>query len=113
MVFVINRRTLRGTTMALIDKIDRDAKGNVQIPVHEFSAALLLWALGEITRANVITVFNLEPADEAQLDQLAAHYTGLSASDKQSFHSRMEAAGVALQGGYISKAKYISFLGMT
>ena len=94
--------------MALVDGL-----ADIRIPAHEFSAAALLWALGEITRQNVIDVLGLEAGDEAQLDELSTFYGGLTATNKAGFHGRLEAANIALQGGYITKAKYQSLLGMT
>ena len=99
--------------MALIDKIDNDADGHIAIPSHEFSAAMLLWATGEITRANVISAFSLETSDEAQLDQLSTFYGTLTATQKAAFHGTLEAATIALQGGYINQTKYKSILGLT
>lgn len=99
--------------MALIDKIAPDADGDILVSAHEFSAAMVLRGLNEISRQNVIDAFSLEVSDEAQLDELEAYYTGLSSTNKAAFHGRLEACNIALQGGYITKAKYKTMLGMT
>jgi hypothetical protein len=98
--------------MALIDRLAHD-DGVESIPNHQFSAAVYFWAKGDITRQNVIDGFNLSATDETQLDQLSTFYTGLSAEDKQEFHSRMEAAGSLLETGRITKAFYRGLLGLT
>jgi hypothetical protein len=98
--------------MALIDRIAPNAEGGIEIPAHEICAALFFWAIGTITRANVITVMGLFPSDEAQLDALAAAYTALATkADKQEFLRKIEAGAILLQSGKITKAQYLSLLG--
>ena len=100
--------------MALIDRIFHDDEDDLRhIANHAFSAALWFWAKGDITRQNVVDTFNMTAGDETQLDQLATHYSGLSAGDKRAFHSDVEAAGILAEGGLITKAKYKSLLGLT
>ncbi len=99
--------------MALIDRLDHRLQRGVRISNHFFSAAVYFWAKGEITRDQLIVGLSLTPEDEVQLDQLSTFYGGLSASDKREFHSKVEAAGVLLEGGLISQAKYKTLLGMT
>lgn len=100
--------------MALIDRIFHDDPDTTRhISNHTWSAALYFWAKGEVTRAQVVTAFNLTTEDEVQLDQLIAFYQGLSTADKQEFHSRVEAAGVLAENGMITKTLYLQFLGMS
>lgn len=99
--------------MALIDRLDHTADRDDHIANHSFSAAMYFWAKGEITQAQVIAAFNLQAEDETQLDQLSTFYGTLSTEDKQEFHSRVEAAGILLETGLITQAKYKSLLGMT
>lgn len=100
--------------MALIDRIFHDDPDRTRhISNHKWSAALYFWAKGEFTRAEIVTMFSLTAEDEVQLDQLVAFYTGLSTAEKQEFHSRVESAGVLAETGEITKAKYVSLLGMT
>jgi hypothetical protein len=99
--------------MALIDRIDHSTDRDDHISNHAFSAAIYFWAKGDITRAQVIAAFTIAAEEETQLDQLAAYYGTLSVPDKQEFHSRVEAAGILLEGGHITQAKYKSLLGMT
>lgn len=98
--------------MALVDRLAHDP-GVESIANHEFSAAMYFWAKGEITRQNVVNAFNLSATDEIQLDELADYYTGLSTEDRQEFHSRLEAAGILLEGGHLTKSQYGNLLGLT
>lgn len=103
--------------MALIDKIGRDEpyppNGEPHLSNHAFSAALWFWSKGDLTRAQVIAGAGLTPTDEVQLDQIIAFYNTLSNAEKGQFHNRVESAGILLEGGYITRAKYKSLLGMT
>ncbi len=98
--------------MALIDRLAHDVAAE-RISNHAFSAAMYFWAKGDITRQNVIDAFNLDATDEIQLDELSTFYTGLSTDDKQEFHSRVEAAGILLEGRHLTKTQYKNLLGMT
>lgn len=98
--------------MALIDRIARNADGGIEIAAHTFTAALHLWALGAVTRANVITMLGLFPSDEAQLDALAAAYGALATkADKNEFLLKIEYGAILLQAELITKSQYISLLG--
>jgi hypothetical protein len=98
--------------MALIDRIAPNADGTIEIPSHEMMACLFLWALGSISRANVITLLGLFPSDEAQLDALAGAYAALpTKADKSEYLLKIECGAILLQTGKITKAQYISLLG--
>ena len=98
--------------MALIDRIAPNLDDHIEIPAHEFMSCLLLWSIGSITRANVISMLDLFPSDEAQLDALAAAYTALpTKSDKNEFLLKVECGALLLQAGMITKAQYIALLG--
>lgn len=104
--------------MALIDRIARDApfpaNGHAgHISNHAWSAALYFFAKSDITRNQLTAAFGLDASDDAQLDQLVTFYQGLNAAGKSEFHSRVEAAGILLEGQYISRAKYASLLGLS
>lgn len=104
--------------MALIDRIARDqpfpANGHAgHIANHAWSAGLYFFAKGDITRNQLTAAFGLDATDDPQLDQLVTFYQGLTAAQKSEFHSRAEAAGVLLEGGYISRSKYASLLGLS
>lgn len=55
--------------MALFNKLQ-----NSELPAHEFSASLHMWAIGEITEQNIISFFGLETTDEDQLEQIKLAY---------------------------------------
>jgi hypothetical protein len=70
--------------MSLIDKlagIDRPNK----LAVHTFYAALAEFAAGEVTRAQIVSYFNLSAEDETELDFLIAAYTNAPNNRKQEF----------------------------
>ncbi|MHC4508016.1 MAG: hypothetical protein ACYTAO_03530 [Planctomycetota bacterium] len=97
--------------MALVDRLAHDDEV-APIANHAFSAAVWFWAKEDITRQNVIDAFGLTASDETQLDELKAHYQGMSVDDRRVFHSDLEAAGVLLEAGLIPKAKYKNLLGL-
>jgi hypothetical protein len=80
---------------------------------HAFSAAVYLLAQGIATRAQVVNGLGLTADDQVQLDQMAAHYAGLTNAKKDAFHGKLEALGVLLERGMISKAFYKNQLGLT
>ncbi len=100
--------------MSLIDRIfhdDPDPSRNMNN--HAFSAGVWFWAKGDLTRAHIVSAFELTTDDETQLDLLQAHYVSLTPGEKQSFHSDMEAAGILAESGLITKEIYQSLLGLT
>jgi hypothetical protein len=100
--------------MPLIDRVFHDDPDPTRwVANHSFSATLWFWARGEVTRAQVISAFNMTTEDEVQLDELKAHYDGLPTNEKTRFHSDLEAAGVLAETGLITKTLYKSFLGLT
>jgi len=105
--------------MALIDHFAQDAgtepgeNGFARISAHQFTDSLFLWAVGEATRAEVIGMWNLVTADEAQLDALAATYTGLATKeDKNEFIAKLEASLRLFEGGHINAARVATILGL-
>ena len=100
--------------MTLIDRLAHDTPGSeTDISNHEFSAAVWFWAQGDITQQNVVDAFTLTAEDEVQLDQLRTHYQNLGANQKLHFHSDLEAAGMLLEGGKLTKAQYKNLLGLS
>lgn len=100
--------------MALIDRLARDdpQPPNEHIANHSWSAALYFLAKGDVTRAQVVTAFTLSADDETQFDQITAFWGTQTAAQKAEWHSRVEAAGILLETGIISRAKYQSLLGL-
>lgn len=99
--------------MSLVDKIASDAEGNIRLAAHFFSAGVFFFALGEITRQQLIDGLGLEASDEPQLDQLATYYAGLSVGDKREFFGRVESSCILLQSDFITKIKFKAMLGMS
>lgn len=97
--------------MALIDKLGRDANGNILIASHEWSAALALYALGIANRAKIIAEFNFEASDEPQLDTILGTIDVLSADAKEKYHGKIEALNIFLEKGSITKAQYQALVG--
>lgn len=107
--------------MSLIARIDRtDPDPARHIPAHAWSAALWFFAKGEFDKTQIMNGFNMTTiasegasADETQLDQLIAHYQGLTAQGKEEFHSTLESAGNLLELGYINTSTYMNLLGLS
>ena len=99
--------------MALMDKLTLDGNGNIMIPSHGFSSIMCLLCGGVITRDHAIGSLNLEQSDEAQLDQIMLHYSGLTDSEKIAFHCKVEALTIAVQSGFITDSQYKTELGIT
>jgi len=101
--------------MALADRIKHrvDGVSYGDIPIHEWTAAMTLLALGEITRQDVVDTFSLTAADETGLDALIATYTALSTkADKVEWLNKLECAGIFYQNGVITETKYKNILGL-
>lgn len=103
--------------MPLIDRLARNdpqpPEGVFHIANHVFSAALWFLSKGDLTRAQIVTGLELRAEDEPQLDEIIAFYQTLNATQKTEFHSRIEGAGMLLEGSFITRAKYKTLLGMT
>lgn len=97
--------------MALLDRFG--SPGNDSIASHEFSAACYYWTLGDLTRAQIVAAFEIQPDEEVHLDQLQEFYVSLSVEERRTFHSRLEAALVLLEGGHIPQSTFKSLLGLT
>jgi hypothetical protein len=99
--------------MALIDRLENSSVGG-NLPAHEFTDSLFLWAIGEITRTNVVNAWALDATDQIQLDEMAATYSGLAGKDdKNEFISKVEAVIRLLQAQKITKTQAKNFIGLT
>ena len=84
------------------------------IPAHQFSAAMFLWADGTITRANVISEFNITVAEETQLDQLKASYDAkASGLLKLAYILRIEKVLMLFEKGNINLTQMKTMLELT
>lgn len=81
--------------MALLDKLrgtpygDLDNPAYVKLPVHQFWAALTEFAAGEVTKPQIVAFFNLDAADEADLDWLIGKYQAAANNKKEIFLHRI------------------------
>lgn len=93
------------------------AQDATKISVHRFGAALREWATNGLTRADVITAFNLSAAETTELDALAATYAALpttttaNAISKAAFLDRMEDVFLLVETGDYPESKAKARLG--
>ena len=101
--------------MALVDRLWRGDPNPVDPPIanHAFSAGVYLWGQGIVTRAQIVTALGLTVEDQVQFDQMKTHYDGLTTAKKDAFHGKLEALGILLEMGFITKAFYKTQLGLT
>ena len=100
--------------MALEDRFGNTNESAENISSHQFGAAIFFWALGKISRQNVIDAFNLDAADEVQLNQLKAAYLAKPAGNERSdYVVGVEKASLLLEQQLISKAVWKSLLEIT
>lgn len=98
----------------LIDRIKTILDGTTDIPNHAFASAVTLWALGEITKQNIIDKWSLDATGETELQEYADNYTSEpNANSKQNNIHRIRATGELYEDGLINKTKYKSVLGLT
>lgn len=57
--------------------------GDEKIHIHPFMAAMREWEVGQYTRAQIITGFNIQSSQEAQLDSLKSKFN--NATDQKEF----------------------------
>ena len=71
----------------LLDRLERTSDPAVApyLPVHEFSDSLMLWAEGELSRAQIVNFWSLTAPEEVELDALAAAYAASTATEKLLF----------------------------
>ena len=101
--------------MALVDRLSRLQPEPIDgfIANHAFSAGVYLWGQGIVTREQIVTALGLTVEDQVQFDQMKTHYDGLTTAKKGDFHGTLEALGILLEMGYITKAFYKTQLGLT
>ena len=100
--------------MALFERItsDGEAGSPAKISVHLFGIALREWTRGNITRAQVVSAFNLDAGDQTELDAISSTYQALSTDwDRLNFLAQMEDAFMAAEAGFYNKATVGNRLG--
>ncbi len=96
--------------MGLIDRLISTFPegGDEKIPVHTFYAALGELKDGEVTKAQVVSYFNLDTAAEAELDALIAKYQSVAIAEREHFMEvvhRILLLARAEVPGYTTKAE--------
>ena len=113
--------------MTLLDHFAQNAgpvgdggNGFVRLPAHQFTDSLYLWAIGEITRINVINAWSLTTTgpiadrDETQLDELATNYASEpDARAKLEYISKVEAVFRLYEYGKLTETQVKNFLGLS
>ena len=92
--------------MALLDRLSND------ISVHGFTSSLALWALGDITRQNIIDAFNLDASDQSDLTKLENFYNSLTTNGKIAWKSKLESVLVLFEEGKLTRQQVINLLGL-
>jgi hypothetical protein len=93
------------------------ASGSTKIAVHRFGAALRQWAIGQLTRQQIIDAFQLTGSDITELDALQAAYTALPTNNtaatltKANRLDAMEDVFLLCETGDYTEAKAKSALG--
>jgi hypothetical protein len=101
--------------MALINRIQHPGiDPETAIPIHKFTAAMTLWASGEITRQNVIDKWVISVGDQAGLDTLKTAIDALGTVQlKVQWLNKLECAGLFYEDGTITADKYKSIMGLS
>jgi hypothetical protein len=103
----------------LLDRIARDPKlpASERVAGHRVETALVLYFHDKITRAQLISYFNIPPAMQADFDQFKARYasfgtTAVQLELRNQYVQDVQACVVALQFGDITKAQFNTFTGL-
>ena len=89
--------------MALLDRLidGQNATGEPHLCPHDVIGMLKEWARGALTRADVVSMLEVSPADESDLDWLRAQYDAkANASAKQLFLSDLWSILLLAENGY-------------
>ena len=106
--------------MALLDRIARadSLPSNEKVTGHRIENALVLYFHGKVTRTQMIDIFGIPPAMEADFDQFKTKYDsfGSSAAQVDLKHQYVQdviACVTLLQLGDITKTQFNTFTGLT
>lgn len=97
--------------MGLYDRWVGTTEDN-KIAVHVFGAGLSELARGAVTKQQLVDAFNLDAAEETELDAIIATYQGLgSAVEQYRFIGKLEDVMILSESGFYTEAKAKSELG--
>jgi len=88
------------------------AADDSKMSVHAFCSATRLWALGDVTRAQVVAALALDTSDETDLDALQTAYGAAgNGVGKANYLIKIESVFTLAEVGHISKAQAKGILG--
>ena len=103
--------------MTLLDRFSPTAASPAKKSIHTFAAGAMLWALGEVTRAQFVAGLGLDDTagnDQEQLDELVSNFIAKNTNqDKELYVHEIEATLILYRQGLINEAKAKGFLGLT
>lgn len=82
----------------LFDRLFTDSVDYEKVPVHYFFSALVDFASGNSTKAQIVSAFGLDAQSEAQLDTLISGYQ--NATDKTRWLEELHAVMMLSEGKY-------------
>lgn len=99
--------------MALQDRIVRKETDVGDISGIVYYSAFYLWAVGDVTGADVVARFGLAPDEVTQSQNIKAVYDALATDgEKARWLQKMEAAFVSYENLVIDKSQLVTILGL-
>lgn len=97
----------------LYDRITQDTT-RPEFPNHAFASALRLLALGAplITKATIVNRFNLNAAEEADLDAMRTQYANRPANAKRDYISIIMDANTLADDGFLTETQWKTIVGI-
>lgn len=104
--------------MTLLDRLARTGTDSEQVSGHRAENSFKLYCHGIITRAQMITFFNIPVGMEVDFDKFKTKYDSFPATtvgnlSREKWLMDLEACIIAIQNGDITKANFNTFLGLT
>jgi hypothetical protein len=99
--------------MALLDRIFRDGDTAFFRANHFMAAGMYVVARGEFTLQQFKNAMNLEASDDAQLNELVAHYQALSATEQERFFPDWTAWTILAEHGAVTRAMFATRFDLT
>jgi hypothetical protein len=98
----------------LFDRLFGTGEGEGDVPVHGFAAALIDYAAGETSRAQIVGYWGLDASAEADLDVLCDAIDGMAAAARVQFCVEFHAVAMIAEIGvkYETKGTFAARLGL-
>lgn len=88
------------------------AGDETKIPIHAFGAAMLEWARGAATKAQLVSAFSLSGDDITNLDAIKTQHDGLPTdAAKEDYRTKVHDVFILIEAGLYNEAKAKSELG--